>query len=659
MPTNTLTSLAILRVQVNENKDYLTYLEPFVLQILVDSGSSAVNPSTVAGSLVQRFGLAIPERTIEIVLRRIARRKFLSRENNEFRITGTIPDPQLIAKHAEAQRHIQSVINGVKRSSLVSVNPMEDEERVVEAICAFLSEFDVSCLRSYLRGTAIPEVNAASSADKTLVSHYVQSIHLNEPDRFESFLVLVQGHMLANALVCPDLEHAPKSFNGVTFYLDTPLLVRRLGLEGIAKQNATSELIVLLNRLGGKVSAFAHSREELHNVIQGAAAYLESPDGRGAIIQEARQMGTTKSDLVILAETVDDELAKAGIGVELTPEYTDRIQIDERMFEQVLADEVSYFNPRAKEYDVNSVRSIYVKRNKKLVPSLEKSQAIFVTSNSAFAKAAWQYGQQYAPSQAASTVITDFTLANLAWLKAPMGAAAIPTTQLMAFSYAALQPSGNLLNKYLNEIEKLEAQGNMSERDHQLLRSSPLVTKELMNLTLGDDELVTEGTVTEILDRVTSEIRGESVGKAEQSEMGRVNAVTALKEEEERSEQLERDRITAERALADQKEQNYKIRSNLYWECRQRAKLWARGISVVLAVVLIGMILVSSLGFVMLPPLGRWLIAGVLAVLTATNLLYGLTVKGIYNWLEGKLRTKIVQRRARMLGIELDRLDVM
>ena len=293
----------------------------------------------------------------------------------------------------------------------------------------------VSCLRSYLRGTAIPDMAEGSSIDKALVSNYVQTIHLNEPERFNSFLVLVQGHMLANALICTDLENAPKSFTGVTFYLDTPVLVRRLGLEGKAKQNAASELIVLLRNLGGKVAAFSHSREELRNVIHGASAYLESPDGRGAIIQEARQVGTTRSDLILLAETADEKFSEAGIEVEPTPGYTERIQIDEAAFEQVLVDEVSYFNTRAKEFDVNSVRSIYVKRNRKLIPSLEKSHAVLVTSNSAFAKAAWQYGQRYAPSQAASTVITDFTLANIAWLKAPMGGPAVPTTQLMAFCY--------------------------------------------------------------------------------------------------------------------------------------------------------------------------------------------------------------------------------
>lgn len=676
MPTSTLTSLAILRVRVNLNGDYLNYLEPFVLQILADSNTNTVTTDYVTDSLMQTFGLAIPERPVEMVLRRIAKSKILTRGNHEFRITGAIPDPQLVSKQADAERHIRSVINGVLRFSKESVNPMENENQVVEAICAFLSEFDVSCLRSYLRGTAIPEMDEASPTDKALVSNYVQSIHLNEPERFNSFLVLVQGHMLANALICTDLENAPKSFTGVTFYLDTPVLVRRLGLEGKAKQNAASELIDLLRNLGGKVATFSHSREELRNVIQGAATNLESPEGRGAIIQEAREAGTTRADLILLAETADEKLSETGIEVEPTPGYTQRIQIDEAAFEQVLVDEVSYFNPRAKEFDVNSVRSIYVKRNKKHVPSLEKSHAVLVTSNSALAKAAWQYGQQYAPSQAASTVITDFTLANIAWLKAPMGGPAVPTTQLMAFCYAALQPTRELLNKYLSEIERLEGQGVISERDHQLLRSSPMVSNELMNLTLGDDELLSEETVTEILERVTGEIIREESDRADQLERDRsaarqaleeqterserlarerLTAHQALEEQTERSEQLERERLTTQQALEDQIQQNNRIRSNLYWECRKKAKLWALGISLTLSLILVAIIAVSQLELAGLPEWARWSITGVATILTVANL-YGLTMRGTYPWIEDTLRNKFVQHQARAFGVDLDEL---
>ena len=654
MSTNTLTSLAILRVQVNLKGDYLTYLEPFILQILTDCGVDVVTIECITDSLIQRFGLAIPERTVEIVLRRITRRKILTRDSGEFRISGSIPDPQMVSKQAEAERHIQSVVNGVRRFSLETANPIEDEDHVIEALCAFLSEFDVSCLRAYLRGTAIPEVGEASTAERVLISNYVQFINRNEPERFKSFLILVQGHMLANALVCPDLQNAPQSFTGVTFYLDTPLLIRKLGLEGISKKNAADELLVLLKKLGGKVAVFSHSREELYNAIQGAANYLESSEGRGSIIQEARRVGTTRADLILMAETLDEHLSAGGIEVEPTPGYIEKIQIDEAVFEQVLSDEVSYFNPRAKEFDVNSVRSIYVKRNKKNIPSLEKSHAVFVTSNSAFAKAAWQYGRQYAPSQAVSTVITDFTLANLAWLKAPMGAPAVPRTQLMAFSYAALQPSRELLGRYLGEIEKLEIQGVISARDHQLLRSSPMVSNELMNLTLGDDEFLTDETVTQILERVTEEIKGEAAGRAEQLERDMLTTQQVLEEETERSERRERDRATTQRALEEQIEQNYRIRSNLYWECQRKARRLAQGVSIALAIILVGIIFVSSLDFAGLHTWSQWTIVSVVGMLTAANLIYGLTVKGIYHWVEETLRNKFIQGQAKALGVELE-----
>ena len=654
MPTNTLTSLAILRVQVNQKSDYLTYLNPFILQILADCGVDVVTIDYITDSLIQRFGLVIPERTVEIILKRITRRNFLARDSGEYRITGSIPDPQMVSKQADAERHIQSVINGVRRFSRGTTNPIEDEGRIIEALCAFLSEFDVSCLRAYLRGTAIPDVEETSTAERVLISNYVQFINHNEPERFESFLILVQGHMLANALVCPDLQNAPQSFTGVTFYLDTPFLIRKLGLEGIAKRNAADELLVLLKKLGGKVAVFSHSRDELYNAIQGAANYLESLNGRGSIIQEARRVGTTRSDLILMAETLDENLADSGIEVESTPGYIEKIQIDEAAFEEVLSDEVSYFNPRAKEFDVNSVRSIYVKRGKKRIASLEKSHAVFVTNNSAFAKAAWHYGRLYDPSQAVSTVITDFTLANLAWLKAPMGAPAVPRTQLMAFSYAALQPSRELLGKYLGEIEKLEIQGVISERDHQLLRSSPIASNELMNLTLGDDEFLTEETVTQILERVTEEIKGEAADRAGQLEKDMLTTQQVLEGETERSELLERARATAQRALEEQVKQNYGIRSNLYWECRRKARRLAQRISVILAILLIGIIFVSSLDFSGLLPWSRWTIMSVVGALTTANLIYGLTVKGIYHWVEETFRNKFVQAQAKALGIELE-----
>ena len=360
--TATLTSLAILKVNVDQGKDYLDYLRPFVFQVLVEHKPDPITNGVVSGYIGEKFGLVIPERTVEIVLKRISKNHAIERKDHVYRITGDLPDPQITAKQAEAKRHIDAVVSGLQQFSQDGGKPISNPDHAVVAICAFLAMFDVTCLRAYLRGTTIPQLEGTHHTDTVLVSDYVQHVQRTDPERFNSFLILVQGHMLANALLCPDLQNVSATYRELTFYLDMPLLVQRLGLEGDSKQNASRELIDLLTELGGKIVAFSHSRQELHDVLRAAAGNVGSPHGRGLIVREARKRGTTRSDLLLLAESIDDKLGESGIEVEDTPRYIEALQIDEAVFEQILEDEVSYYNPRAKEYDINSVRSIYAIR---------------------------------------------------------------------------------------------------------------------------------------------------------------------------------------------------------------------------------------------------------------------------------------------------------
>ena len=419
MPTNTLTSLAILKVQIDQGKNYLDYIVPFILQVLVEHKPDPVTDKVVGEYIRNQFGLEIPDRTIQITLQRIWKKYGIKRDYGVFRIGHDLPDPQLGLKQAHAELHIGAVLRGLREFSQETINPIHSEEEAVTSISAFLSEFDITCLRAYLRGTAIPPLEGTHQTDIVLVSQYVYHIQQTNPERFESFLVLVQGHMLANALMCPDLDNAPGDYGRVTFYLDTPLLVQRLGLEGEAKQAATCDLIAQLIKLKGKIAMFSHSRRELEGVIRGAATHLDSPEGRGEIIFEARRRGTTKSDFLLLAASVDDKLSDAGIEEHSTPPYTDEYQIDETIFRAMLDDRIGYRNPYAKVFDINSVRSIYAIRANRPAPSIEKAHAVLVTSNTSFATAALKYGGEHQSPEDESSVITDFSLANIAWLKGP------------------------------------------------------------------------------------------------------------------------------------------------------------------------------------------------------------------------------------------------
>ena len=635
MPTNTLTSLAILKVNVNHGRDYLDYLRPFILQVLVENKPDPITGNVVSSHIQRQFGLEIPERAVNIVLGRISKQHFIKRESGVYRQTGELPDPRIVSKWAEAERHIGAVLHGLQQFSKETINPIPNDEVAVNATCAFLGEFGITCLRSYLRGTAIPDLEHTHHADIVLVSQYVQHIQRTDPISFNSFLVLVQGHMLANALMCPDLHNAPQTYKGMSFYFDTPLLVQALGLEGDSRKVAARELIALLTKLGGKVVAFSHSRNELQGVIYGAANHLESWSGRGSIVLEARKAGVSRADLIYLADSLEDELSKIGIEVQPTPRYTEQHQIDEAVFEQVLEDEVSYYNARARDDDINSVRSIYVIRANAAVSSLEKAKAVLVTSNAAFAKAAWNYGKQYRASENVSSVITDFSLANVAWLKAPMGAPDVPVTQLLAFSYAALKPSSDLLGKYLKEIELLESKGEIDPSQHQLLRGSHLAYQELMHLTLGQDTALTGETVSEIIDRVSGEIK--------KGESERLN-------EEQKAHQETKD------ALETEQSRHQEIVSNLYWRCHKQAKIRSLLLSGALAGLVVAGLLASIIRLSLTDPILSLLggvVLGVSVVLTSLNLIFGTTLKSVHGWLQKKLLRWSLKRESTAIGIDL------
>nr|VFK42032.1 MAG: hypothetical protein BECKTC1821E_GA0114239_101630 [Candidatus Kentron sp. TC] len=95
--------------------------------------------------------------------------------------------------------------------------------------------------------------------------------------------------MLANALVCPDLESIQKNLSNVSFYFDTPLLLNLLDVQGRYERDAMRELIQLVKKLKGKTCVFSHTIDEIRNVLQGVMKNIRKPTATGAVIREIRK----------------------------------------------------------------------------------------------------------------------------------------------------------------------------------------------------------------------------------------------------------------------------------------------------------------------------------------------------------------------------------
>ena len=559
----TLSSLAMLKVSIDGGKDYLEYLRPYVLQVLTDAPPERLSDASVALQLRKICGLEIPARTVQVLLQRLAREGFLSKANGIYSVAKELPANDRSAAQADALRHITAVTHALVDFAAEGAKRELTAEDANDCLIAFLSQFSIPCLKSYLRGTALPSINGHSNWQITLVSQFISEF-VSNPALFESFMTLVQGHMIANALLCPDLQSVSQSYNDVVFYFDTPLLIQLLGLDGEEEKAAIGEVVGLVQRLNGKIAYFSHTYDELVNAIRSSSEFVDSAKGRGTIVDTARRCGRTKSDLILISAHAADTLAELRIFSIQTPAYrseTFKFEISEEIFGSLLDEEINYYNPRAKDYDIRSVRSIYILRRGNTPFAVEKAGAVLVTNNASFSKAAYEYGKNFEQSREVSTVITDFSLANTAWLKAPQGAPSLPRKEVLAFAYAALKPSTAFWNKVLDEAEKLEAGGKISPRDHQLLRSSHHVQIELMKLTLGEDDALTEESITTTLNRVSSDIRQE------ESERLQLSQAALAKTQE---------------GLAQETAKNEAIKEKIYWRCDRRAKREAIFLSILI-----------------------------------------------------------------------------
>lgn len=239
----TLCSLAMLKVRIDQGGDYLEYLRPYILEILWAKRNEAIDESGVAAELRTAFGLEIPRRTVQVILQRLARERTLARKDGVYQVIRLEQDHAFGTERALAEREINAVVSSLVAYAHQQLDCQLKAEQGTEALLAFLSQFSIPCLKSYLRGNALPVVVRHSNEHVVLVSQFINEVLVQQPDLFNAFMTLVQGHMLANALLCPDLDAVTSAYKDVTFYFDTPLLIEALGLAGEQERGSLLELV--------------------------------------------------------------------------------------------------------------------------------------------------------------------------------------------------------------------------------------------------------------------------------------------------------------------------------------------------------------------------------------------------------------------------------
>lgn len=621
----TLTSLAMLKVNADvSGTDYLEYIVPFIRHILggLSAGSNVTVPR-IQSSMREVFGLAIPQAVIESVLKRLRKRGELRLDSVYY--VGELAEWWDLTDNLERQQlrneQLLAEIADYARTNLSLVWTEADAER---ALLQYAAVFGIECLAASNDGSIVPTPPETASADLIVIHSYVMHVHEKRlRSELEALTDIVKGHMLASALLCEDLAALPSGFTDLVVYFDTTFILQLLGLHGREEQMPAVELCELLRAQRVGMAVLSHTLEETESVLRFAVDRFDDlKQNPPRVIRAARSEGRTRSDLQLALAKLEPSLREANCRVVQTPDYSRRaLQIDERQLEEYLSDEIQYASDQAKYRDINSVRAMYVLRRGYSTARLERAKAVFVTTNTALARAAKAYSRNNVAGRVIPPAITALELTTYLWLKSPMKKPDLPQLQVVTACYAALQPSDDLWNRYIREIDRLLRQGTITAEDHQLLRASPDATRALVELTQGSDAALQEATMEEIMERTRAGLLPEK-----EREIARLRG-------EKEAAQRKADQVASERAATGKALDG----------C---ALFVARGASWLLVLVLTSLVALALFG--------KWpavLTAAVIAGLDVVGLYTEVKIPRVRRWLEGKLHRWLASRlRQRFLN---------
>lgn len=547
-----LSSLAMLSLQLKEGKDYLDYLRGFVVYTVGRVGNQPFDAATIQKGVEQEFRLKIPVATFVIYLKRLVKEGAIRPigAGLQFQVV-KLPPTAIDADRSAAQMRIKEVTEELVAFAHHRYSITWDKNTSAAALAEFLRQYSIEFLKFAEAKSPLPEVSSKTNATDYVVAAFVTTCAKERPGVFESIKVLVQSHILANALMCPDLELTAQGFKDVVFLADTKFLLRALDLESPFDTDNAKELLSAIRKLKGIVCVFPETKEELRSVLKAIIKNMQQGgERRGLVYQELLKRGRGVADLILVESNLEDRLKALAISTYPSPRYEATnypFQIDEGELREEIEEEIDYLKDRAEEHDVRVVRNIFALRKGQRASSIENARFVFLTTNSALSRAAFNYERKNSIGWFFSAVVTDYHLSHLAWLKSPMSAPNLPRAEILANCYATMKPHESFWTQYLAELDRLKREGKVSRRDHEALRLSINAPDELMEVTQGDVQGLNERNVHRILERLekTYATQKEEALQQERAEHEKTRVALAVAEENAKA------RAKARRARVD------------------------------------------------------------------------------------------------------------
>ena len=371
-----------MSIHLREGKDYLDYLQGFVVHSLRALGDQPFDAAVVQRRVEEEFGLKIPVATFAIYLKRLVKAGVVSPigAGVQFRVV-SLPGTDIESERDSTRKHIDEVVNELAAFAHARYSLAWDDTTAAAALTEFLRQYSIDFLKFAEVRSPLPQVAADKTTTDYVVAAFVRHCAKNQSGLFESIKILVQSHMLANALLCPDLEFTTRGFKHTIFFVDTRFVLKAIDLESQFDTENTRELLTTIRKLGGTVCIFPETKEEIHSVLKAIIKGMQQGTGRrGVIYWELMKRRRGVTDVILAESELEETLKNLSISTYPSPKYEEKyylFQIGEDELRDEIEGEIDYQTPQAAEHDIRVVRHIFALRKGRRASSIEDAKFVF------------------------------------------------------------------------------------------------------------------------------------------------------------------------------------------------------------------------------------------------------------------------------------------
>jgi|YNPMSStandDraft_1061717.scaffolds.fasta_scaffold05612_4 hypothetical protein len=615
-----LITYSLIKSLYEKCKDYLDVFVPFVVNSF-PNGEQECTIETLSNNLEIKFGLKVPEYTLNTIITRSSRSGYIKRKQKKCCLEekGKKIVSEIKSKQEEIGRDFNALLEDIRTFISEKFGLSLDSKNIEEILNSFIKK-QQSSLLTFFNPQLLNEEWKEKNINEFYLIEYFKIAKNQKPNEFKTLEKIFYGALISTIINKKDITTINRKFRKLQIFFDSNFMFSIMDLHYHYICKPAKELFEVLktdNKFQLKV--FDFTVDEMVKVLKRYSKeknrYLHNVKV-DSIYSSLRSKGWTSDDCIQFIVNMERKIyEELGVQIENTGIDLNEWDVEDKNIYSRLLQYKSYQNILGQRHDICSIYKIRELRGRRPQREIENCGALFLSSDLKLTR--FDYEEfKHKDTFTVSEVISDRFLNTLLWLKNPKTVKELPLETILSI-HSEILIDRTIWNRFYENLEKLKKDEKISDEDVATLIYYHQVEQDL-GLVDNPDE-ITDDFVIKAIEKSKIKIDEETKKK--------------IKEEKKKLEEEYKEKVT-------QNEEKYlknieSIKGNIKEKATKKANVYS-----ILIMFGIPAILLSA-GIILL--LTRIKTAG--RILTITPIIYYLL--NILGWFGLKIDVLNCQKKLR------------